>query len=154
MASGRPSFPTFAIPRRDTKLLARKLLERFGTLARVLEAELPDVLRGRVRAEETLAIPQPGQEWGRLRERVVAPRHVDRRQQVPLIQREGHELPLPEMAAPPFPEVHPLSLAPIGFADGTAQSLSSTHTTPSSAQCRPGSPRRQNTSLATDCPSG
>ena len=30
---------TFAIPRRDTKLLAKKLLERFGTLARVLEAE-------------------------------------------------------------------------------------------------------------------
>ena len=25
---------TFAIPRRDTKLLAKKLLERFGTLAR------------------------------------------------------------------------------------------------------------------------
>lgn len=30
---------TYAIPRRDTKLLAKKLLERFGTLARVLEAE-------------------------------------------------------------------------------------------------------------------
>ncbi len=30
---------TFAIPRRDTKLLAKKLLERFGTLARVLEAD-------------------------------------------------------------------------------------------------------------------
>jgi len=30
---------TFAIPRRDTKLLAKKLLERFGTLARVFEAE-------------------------------------------------------------------------------------------------------------------
>ena len=29
----------FAIPRRDTKLLAKKLLERFGTLARVFEAE-------------------------------------------------------------------------------------------------------------------
>lgn len=29
----------FAIPRRDTKLLAKKLLERFGTLARVIEAE-------------------------------------------------------------------------------------------------------------------
>ncbi len=32
-------FLTFAIPRRDTKLLAKKLLERFGTLARVLEAD-------------------------------------------------------------------------------------------------------------------
>lgn len=31
---------TFAIPRRDTKLLAKKLLERFGSLARVFEAEL------------------------------------------------------------------------------------------------------------------
>jgi DNA repair protein RadC len=30
---------TFAIPRRDTKLLAKKLLERFGTLGRVFEAE-------------------------------------------------------------------------------------------------------------------
>jgi len=30
---------TFALPRRDTKLLAKKLLERFGTLARVFEAE-------------------------------------------------------------------------------------------------------------------
>ena len=30
---------TFAIPRRDTKLLAKKLLERFGTLARIFEAE-------------------------------------------------------------------------------------------------------------------
>ncbi len=30
---------TFAIPRRDTKVLAKKLLERFGTLARVFEAE-------------------------------------------------------------------------------------------------------------------
>ena len=30
---------TFTIPRRDTKLLAKKLLERFGTLARVFEAE-------------------------------------------------------------------------------------------------------------------
>lgn len=30
---------TFAIPRRDTKLLAKKLLERFGTLARVFGAE-------------------------------------------------------------------------------------------------------------------
>ena len=30
---------TFAISRRDTKLLAKKLLERFGTLARVFEAE-------------------------------------------------------------------------------------------------------------------
>lgn len=30
---------TFAIPRRDTKLLAQKLLERFGTLSRVFEAE-------------------------------------------------------------------------------------------------------------------
>lgn len=30
---------TYAIPRRDTKLLAKKLLERFGTLARVFEAE-------------------------------------------------------------------------------------------------------------------
>jgi len=30
---------TFAIPRRDTKLLAKKLLKRFGTLARVLEAD-------------------------------------------------------------------------------------------------------------------
>lgn len=30
---------TFAIPRRDTKLLAKKLLERFGTLTRVFEAE-------------------------------------------------------------------------------------------------------------------
>ncbi len=30
---------TFAVPRRDTKLLAKKLLERFGTLARVFEAE-------------------------------------------------------------------------------------------------------------------
>jgi DNA repair protein RadC len=30
---------TFAIPRRDTKLLAKKLLERFGTLARVFEAD-------------------------------------------------------------------------------------------------------------------
>ncbi len=30
---------TFAIPRRDTKLLAKKLLERFGTLARVFQAE-------------------------------------------------------------------------------------------------------------------
>ncbi len=31
---------TYAIPRRDTKLLAKKFLERFGTLARVFEAEL------------------------------------------------------------------------------------------------------------------
>lgn len=31
---------TYPIPRRDTKLLAKKLLERFGTLARVFEAEL------------------------------------------------------------------------------------------------------------------
>ncbi|PTL35626.1 hypothetical protein CLG94_07590 [Candidatus Methylomirabilis limnetica] len=30
---------TYAIPRHDTKLLAKKLLERFGTLARVFEAE-------------------------------------------------------------------------------------------------------------------
>ena len=30
---------TFAIPRRDTKLLAKKLLERFGTLARVFETD-------------------------------------------------------------------------------------------------------------------
>ncbi len=30
---------TFAIPRRDTKLLAKKLLARFGTLARIFEAE-------------------------------------------------------------------------------------------------------------------
>lgn len=30
---------TFAIPRRDTKLLAKKLLERFGTLARIFEAD-------------------------------------------------------------------------------------------------------------------
>ena len=30
---------TYAIPRRDTKLLAKKLLERFGTLARVFESE-------------------------------------------------------------------------------------------------------------------
>ncbi len=30
---------TFAIPRRDTKLLARKLLERFGSMARVFEAD-------------------------------------------------------------------------------------------------------------------
>ncbi len=30
---------TFAIPRRDTKLLAKKVLERFGTLARVFETE-------------------------------------------------------------------------------------------------------------------
>jgi DNA repair protein RadC len=30
---------TYAIPRRDTKLLAKKLLERFDTLARVFEAE-------------------------------------------------------------------------------------------------------------------
>jgi DNA repair protein RadC len=30
---------TFAIPRRDTKLLAKKLLVRFGTLTRVFEAE-------------------------------------------------------------------------------------------------------------------
>lgn len=30
---------TFAIPRRDTKLLAKKLLERFGSLIRVFEAE-------------------------------------------------------------------------------------------------------------------
>ena len=30
---------TYAIPRRDTKLLAKKLLERFGTLVRVFEAE-------------------------------------------------------------------------------------------------------------------
>lgn len=30
---------TFAIPRRDTKLLAKKLLERFGTLARVFAAD-------------------------------------------------------------------------------------------------------------------
>ena len=29
----------YAIPRRDTKLLAKKLLERFGTLTRVFEAE-------------------------------------------------------------------------------------------------------------------
>ncbi len=34
---------TYAIPRRDTKLLAKKLLERFRTLARVFEAE-PAVL--------------------------------------------------------------------------------------------------------------
>ncbi len=32
-------FLTFAIPRRDTKLLARKLLERFGSLPRVFEAD-------------------------------------------------------------------------------------------------------------------
>lgn len=31
---------TYAIPRRDTKLLAKKLLERFGTLAHVFEADL------------------------------------------------------------------------------------------------------------------
>jgi len=31
---------TYAIPRRDMKLLAKKLLERFDTLARVFEAEL------------------------------------------------------------------------------------------------------------------
>ncbi|HLC02333.1 MAG TPA: UPF0758 domain-containing protein [Anaerolineales bacterium] len=31
---------TYAIPRRDMKLLAKKLLERFGTLARVLGSEL------------------------------------------------------------------------------------------------------------------
>lgn len=31
---------TYAIPRRDTKLLANRLLERFGTLARVFEADL------------------------------------------------------------------------------------------------------------------
>ena len=30
---------TYAIPRHDTKLFAKKLLERFGTLARVFEAE-------------------------------------------------------------------------------------------------------------------
>jgi len=30
---------TFAIPRRDTKLLAKKLLEQFGTLAHVFEAD-------------------------------------------------------------------------------------------------------------------
>ena len=30
---------TFAVPRRDTKLSAKKLLERFGTLARVFEAD-------------------------------------------------------------------------------------------------------------------
>ncbi len=30
---------TFALPRRDTKLLAKKLLEQFGTLARVFEAD-------------------------------------------------------------------------------------------------------------------
>ena len=30
---------TYAIPRRDTKLIAKKLLERFGTLARVFEAD-------------------------------------------------------------------------------------------------------------------
>jgi len=36
---------TFAIPRRDTKVLAKKLLERFGTLARVFEAE-PASLEG------------------------------------------------------------------------------------------------------------
>ncbi len=30
---------TYAIPRRDTKLLAKKLLERFGSLARVFQAE-------------------------------------------------------------------------------------------------------------------
>jgi len=34
---------TYVIPRRDTKLLAKKLLERFGTLARVFEAE-PEAL--------------------------------------------------------------------------------------------------------------
>jgi DNA repair protein RadC len=34
---------TYTIPRRDTKLLAKKLLERFGTLARVFEAD-PAVL--------------------------------------------------------------------------------------------------------------
>lgn len=34
---------TYAIPRRDTKLLAKKLLERFGTLAHVFEAE-PETL--------------------------------------------------------------------------------------------------------------
>ena len=32
-------FLTFAIPRRDTKLVAKKLLERFGTLAHVFEAD-------------------------------------------------------------------------------------------------------------------
>jgi DNA repair protein RadC len=36
---------TYAIPRRDTKLLAKKLLERFGTLAHVFEAE-PETLEG------------------------------------------------------------------------------------------------------------
>ncbi len=30
---------TYAIPRRDTKLLAKRLLEQFGTLARVVEAD-------------------------------------------------------------------------------------------------------------------
>jgi len=30
---------TFAVPRRDTKLLAKRLLQRFGTLSHVLEAE-------------------------------------------------------------------------------------------------------------------
>ena len=34
---------TYVIPRRDTKLLAKKLLERFGTLARVFEVE-PEAL--------------------------------------------------------------------------------------------------------------
>ena len=32
-------FLTFAIPRRDSKLVAKKLLERFGTLAHVFEAD-------------------------------------------------------------------------------------------------------------------
>ncbi len=36
---------TYGIPRRDTKLLAKKLLERFGSLARVFEAE-PEALEG------------------------------------------------------------------------------------------------------------
>lgn len=34
---------TFAIPRRDTKLLAKKLMERFGTLAAVVQADQTSV---------------------------------------------------------------------------------------------------------------
>lgn len=45
---------THAIPRRDTKLLAKKLLERFGTLARALKTMTCGSL------EETLKVAAPG----------------------------------------------------------------------------------------------
>lgn len=45
---------TFAIPRRDTKPLVKKLLERFGTLAHTLNIMMCGSL------EETLKVAAPG----------------------------------------------------------------------------------------------